>query len=145
MSKLDSFRKVIREEVRAVFQEELAGILKEAILAPKGSSSIVESAKPLKAKIPGTLNTNPVKQMIAPNLGSNNPLNSLLAETANAMTSADFGAFGGQGVEKEPQIVESVNDMFASARKSSNFDAIEITDVPDFSGLMSKMKANGEI
>lgn len=145
MSKLDSFRKVIREEVRAVFQEELAGILKEAILAPKGSSSIVESAKPSKAKIPGTLNTNPVKQMIAPNLGSNNPLNSLLAETANAMTSADFGAFGGQGVEKEPQIVESVNDMFASARKSSNFDAIEITDVPDFSGLMSKMKANGEI
>ena len=31
MAKLDAFRKLIREEVKAVFQEELATILKEAI------------------------------------------------------------------------------------------------------------------
>jgi hypothetical protein len=35
--------------------------------------------------------------------------------------------------------------MFANSRKSSNLEAIEINAVPDFSAIMSKMKANGEI
>lgn len=145
MSKLDSLRKLIREEVRTVFQEELAGILKEAIMIPKGNSSIVESAKPPKQSIPGTLNSSKKAPLVAPNLGAGNPLNSLLAETAISMTTADLGAFGGMDVSREPQTVESIDGMFASARKSSNFDAIEINDVPDFTGLMTKMKANGEI
>jgi hypothetical protein len=145
MSKLDSLRRLIREEVRAVFQEELAGILKEAIMVPKGTSSIVESVKPPKPSIPGTLNRAKPTPFVAPNLGVGNPLNNLLAETAISMTSQDIGAFGGQEFSREPQVVESVDGMFATARKSSNFDAIEITDVPDFTGLMNKMKTNGEI
>jgi hypothetical protein len=145
MSKLDSLRRLIREEVRAVFQEELAGILKEAIMVPKGNSSIVESVKPPKQTVPGTLNRPKANPFIAPNLGAGNPLNNLLAETAISMTSNDIGAFGGQEFSRETQVVESVDGMFATARKSSNFDAIEITDVPDFTGLMNKMKANGEI
>jgi len=61
------------------------------------------------------------------------------------MTDSDLNSLGGSAMEVDIPIVESVNDMFANARPSSNLDAIEINAVPDFSGLMAKMKANGEI
>ena len=138
MEKLDSLRKIIREEVRAVFKEELAGILKEAIMN-KGTQTITESAKPkATTQTPGTLNRAP-QRPIAPILNPGNPLNSLLQETAMAMSPDDFGNFNGQGSQREAQVVESVDGMFASARKSSNIEAIEINDVPDFSHMMSKM------
>lgn len=137
MAKLDALRKIIREEVRTVFQEELAGILKEAITANKGQQTITESPR-AKAPIPGTLNR-VAPRPVAPVLSAGNPLNSLLAETAQAMTSADYGAFGGQEIAKDAPVVESVDQMFATARKSSNLEAIEINAVPDFSGVMAKM------
>ncbi len=155
MGKLDSFRKLIREEVRAVFQEELASILKEAIISNK--QTITETAAPKKAPIPGTLNTQPVRKMAAPILSPNNPLNSLLAETANAMSGDDMESFsfdssmaqgfGGMGgmVREDAPVVDSVNDMFANSRPSSNLDAIQINAVPDFTALMAKMQQNGEI
>jgi len=90
MTKLDSLRKVIREEVRAVFQEELAGILKEAILNKGGSNQLTEAVKTPKCKIPGTLNTVAVKPVVAPILNPGNPLNSLLQETAMSMTPKDY-------------------------------------------------------
>jgi hypothetical protein len=145
MTQLNSLRKIIREEVRAVFQEELAGILKEAIIANRGGSTLTESPKPAKTQVPGTLNRAP-KPLTAPMLGTGNPLNSILQETAAAMTPRDFESLGnGGGVVNDVPIVESVNGMFAAARPSSNLDAIEINAVPDFTALMSKMKANGEI
>lgn len=145
MAKVDALRKLIREEVRAVFQEELAGILKEAIMVNKGQQPITESAAPKKSQVPGTLNTQRPKPMMAPVLGAGNPLNSLLAETAATMTADDYGSLGGESVERDAPIVESVGDMFASAKASSNLDAIQINAVPDFTGIMAKMKANGEI
>jgi hypothetical protein len=144
MAKLDLLRKIIREEVKAVFQEELAGILKEAIMVNKGTT-IVESIQPRKPQVPSTLN-NAQPRVVAPNLGVGNPLSSLLAETAKSMTDNDLESLGGvSGVDRDVPIVESVNGMFAAARPSSNMDAIEINAVPDFTGLMAKMKANGEI
>lgn len=154
MAKLDSFRKLIREEVRAVFQEELATILKEAIVSNK--HTITETVAPRKQAVPGTLNTQPVRKMAAPVLSPNNPLNSLLAETANDMSgddmrslnfdSSDAQGFGYmQGAGAEAPVVESVGQMFAAARPSSNMDAIEINAVPDFTALMAKMQQNGEI
>lgn len=144
MEKTQALRKLIREEVRAVFQEELAGILKEAIIANKNHSVISESTKPVKTTPPATLNRS-VPKPIAPVLSPGNPLNSLLAETAQSMTQDDYGSFGGQAIEKDVPIVESVEDMFANARGSSNLEAIQINAVPDFSGIMSKMMANGEV
>lgn len=137
MAKLDALRKIIREEVRAVFQEELAGILKEAIIANKGQQTITEAPR-AKAPIPGTLNRG-IQKPVAPILSAGNPLNSLLAETAQSMTSDDYGAFGGQETIREAPVVESVDQMFAAARRSSNLEAIEINAVPDFSGVMAKM------
>ena len=142
MANLDALRKIIREEVKAVFQQELAGILKEAIMANKGQQTIVESTRPIaKPTVPATMNRS-IPRPIAPVLSPGNPLNSLLAETAQAMTMEDFGGFGGQEIERDVPIVESVNDMFASARGSSNLDAIQINAVPDFSHMMSKMGIN---
>lgn len=143
MAKLDALRKIIREEVRAVFQEELAGILKEAVIANRTQQPITEAVKQ-KSTVPGTLN-NQNRKLVAPILAPGNPLNNLLAETAMTMTAKDFEGLQGQEVQNEVPIVESMNDMFASARKSSNLDAIEINAVPDFSHLMAKMQANGEI
>jgi hypothetical protein len=136
MGKLDALRKIIREEVRGVFQEELAGILKEAIIANRGQHTITETPK--AKSIPGTLNRE-APRPIAPTLGPNNPLSSLLAETAQAMSPEELGVFGGQTIDREAPIVESVGQMFTSARKSSNLEAIEINAVPDFSAAMNKM------
>ena len=154
MGKLDSFRRLIREEVRAVFQEELATILKEAIVSNK--STIAETTAPRKPVIPGTLNTQPVKKLAVPNLGANNPLSSLLAETANAMSGDDMESFSfdsadapGFGFMSGPRgdapVVESVDQMLATARPSSNMDAIQINAVPDFTAIMNKMQQNGQI
>lgn len=143
MAKLDILRKIIREEVKAVFQEELAGILKEAVIANRTQQPISEVVKP-KASVPGTLNRQ-AQKLVAPILSQNNPLNSLLAETAMTMTARDFEGLGGEGVQADVPVVDSMSGMFASARPSSNLDAIEINAVPDFSGVMAKMKANGEI
>lgn len=142
MANLDALRKLIREEVKAVFQEELAGILKEAIMANKNQSVIAESKKPQAAsKVPGTMNRS-TPRPVAPVLSAGNPLNSLLAETAQSMTMDEFGDLSGQGVEREAPMVESVNDMFANARGSSNLEAIQINAVPDFSHMMAKMGIN---
>jgi len=144
MAKLDALRKIIREEVRAVFQEELAGILKEAVIANRSQRPINEVVKP-KSTVPGTLNQQAPK-LVPPMLAGNNPLNSLLAETAMSMTPKDFEGIGGiSATSADVAVVDSMEDMFASARKSSNLDAIEINAVPDFTAIMAKMQANGEV
>lgn len=144
MAKLDSLRKIIREEVRAVFQEELAGILKEAVIANRSQQPINEAVK-RESVVPATLNRQ-VPKLVAPTLAPNNPLNSILAETAMAMTSKDFeGLQGVSATSADVPVVDSMGGMFASARKSSNLDAIEINAVPDFSAIMAKMQANGEV
>jgi hypothetical protein len=138
MANIDALRKIIREEVKAVFQEELAGILKEALLN-KGTQTITESVRPkATGPVPGTLNK-AISKPVAPILSPGNPLNSLLQETAMSMTAQEFGHLGGEGMEREAVVVESVDGMFASARKSSNLEHIEINDVPDFTHMMNKM------
>jgi hypothetical protein len=154
MANIEAFRKIIREEVRKVFQEELAGILKEAVMEKRSLSTITEDRRPKKPIIPGTLNTKPFKPIMAPNLGVGNPLNSLLAETAHHMASDDYQnlsftsndapGFGFMQSTETP-VVDTITDMMATARPSSNLDAIQINAVPDYTQLMSKLRANGDI
>lgn len=156
MAKIELLRKLIREEVKAVFQEELAGILKEAITANKQTKlQTNETIVPKKPVIPGTLNTAPVRPRV-PQFLPDNPLGSLLAETAQSMTAGDMDSlnfdssnamgYGGAGLyQPEPEAVSSIDAMIASARPSSNFDMIQINDVPDFTELMGNLKAKGAI
>ena len=146
MGQLDTLRKIIREEVRAVFQEELAGILKEAIIANKNSTVMVESQASKKPTVPNTLNTRtPAQRLTAPVLSSGNPLNNLLAETAMTMTARDYEGLSGNVSVEDIPVVDSLGDMFAIARKSSNLEAVEINAVPDFTAIMARMQANGEV
>lgn len=149
--KADTFikllRKVIREEVQAVVREEL-GILLEApepkpvVAEAKKTTvknSMVESIKPAKP-------TQPSKPVSFTN---NNVLNQILNETAQSgewrsvadMTSDNAMGFGG----KEPAVVSSVDQMFASTRPAGDINAVRIDVVPDFTGLMAKMKQEGQI
>jgi hypothetical protein len=142
MANLDALRKLIREEVKAVFQEELAGILKEAIIANRGTQTITESSRAKAAPVvPATMNRS-VPKPVAPVLSPGNPLNSLLAETAQSMTVDDFEGFGGQTVERDIPVVESVGDMFANAKGRGSVEAIQINAVPDFTHMMAKMGIN---
>jgi len=153
--KADTFvkllRKVVREEVQAVVREEL-GLLLEAptpkpVVAeskkPAIKNSMVESIRPAKP-------TQPSKSM---SFSSNNVLNDILNETANAgewRTVADMKAenamgFGGNTYGNESMVVESVDQMLASTRPAGDINAVRIDVVPDFTALMSKMKQEGQI
>ena len=43
------------------------------------------------------------------------------------------------------KVVQSADDMLASAPKTTDINQVTIDAVPDFSGLMGKMKESGRI
>jgi hypothetical protein len=105
--------------------------------------------------IPGTLNTQPVRP--TPNF-SGNPLANMLNETAMTMGDMDDMSFntsdiGPDSIGIDPTsffqpkqvAVGDVNGMLATARPSSDPSMVQINEVPDFSALMSKLKAKGAI
>jgi len=158
MGQIDTLRKLIREEVRAAIQDQLSEILKEAIIVNKENRQpIAETQVAKKPFIPGTLNTRKAPSVIAPKLSAGNPLNNLLAETAKSMTYEDASSFnhapqdttgfGGlmEGFTPEPQVADSVEGMFATARASSNIEMVEINAVPDYTALMSSLREKGAI
>lgn len=150
--KADTFikllRKVVREEVQSVMREELGLLLetptaKQPVIKIEKSvvkNSMVESImkKPLLKDKPFT---------------SNNILNDILNETANAndwqslgnMDSSMAQGFGGSMINNEPTVVGSVDEMLANTRPAGDINAVKIDVVPDFSKLMSAMKEKGQI
>lgn len=152
MSKLDLLKKIIREEVRAAIREELPKILKENASQSKDFKKELNE-KVSRATIPQTLNTetfNPIKNI---KFDNSNPLGKLLNETAISMTSDDAVGFSkdnySMGISElqssKKSSVGSVSDMLARAKKSSATELVEIDTVPDFSGLMNKLKERGEL
>jgi hypothetical protein len=151
MAKIDLLRKLIREEVAAAIRQELPMILSEhnSASAPYDSKkALQEQVKSKVAKIPGTLNTagprTPVK------FASNNPMAALLNDTAKSMLNEDFSMTTDEihptlAFQPKEDKVGDVQSMLGSARKSSNVDAVQINEVPDFSALMNKMKERGQI
>lgn len=157
--KADTFikllRKVIREEVQSVVREEL-GLLLEAPTSKKTvtetkksvvKNSMVESIKPTKPSQPAKPST----------FTNNNVLNDILNETAysgewrsvidgTSQMAPNFSPSMGQyGGVSEPVVVESVDQMLANTRPAGDINSVRIDTVPDFSGLMSKMKEQGQI
>ncbi len=154
MSKLDAFRKLIREEVKRGVREELKNFLME---------SQNQAIKPKKPVIQETrIKENYKPKFQAPPKYSDDPIQQLLSETAmgmgtdeyRTMMSADSGMAQGfpqmfmQGEESltsQPQVVENVTEMLASARPTNDINQVNIDVVPDFSELMQTMKAKGQI
>lgn len=147
MAKIDLLRKLIREELTYVIKQELPKLLREykdlpVLIDPK--KNLQES---IKDKIPGTLNTS---RPPIPKFTSNNPLASLLNETAVSMINEDFSMTSDNihpSLAFQPKEVNvgSINGMLSTARPSSNLDTVQINEVPDFSGLMNKLKQTGQI
>lgn len=147
MTKTDLLRKMIREEVVSAIRQELPRILRE-----QKSPVLVDQKKALqeqvKSKIPGTLNTNESKKPIK--FTGNNPLAAFLNDTAKNMLNEDFSmttdhVHPALAFQPKEDRVGDVNGMLATARPSSNIDAVQINEVPDFSALMGKLKERGQI
>ena len=147
MAQIDALRKLIREELRQVLKEELPKILKE-VQAPVIKDPKKALQEQVKAKIPGTLNTQTSRPQIK--FASNNPMAAFLNDTAKNMLQEDFSMSTDQvhpAMAFQPSQVKvgSVEGMLGTARPSSNLDAVQINEVPDFSGLMNKLKEKGQI
>jgi len=146
MAQIDALRKLIREELRAVLNEELPKILKE-VKTPVVVDQKTNLQEQIKSKIPGTLNTASPKPI---KFTGNNPMAAFLNDTAKSMISEDFSMTSADvhpamAFQPNQVSVGSVGGMLGTARPSSNIDAVQINEVPDFSALMGKLKERGEI
>ena len=147
MAQIDALRKLIREELRQVLKEELPKILKE-VQTPEVKDPKKALQEQVKSKIPGTLNTQASRPQIK--FASNNPMAAFLNDTAKSMLNEDFSMTSADvhpamAFQPSQVSVGSVEGMLGSARPSSNLAAVQINEVPDFTGLMSKLKEKGAI
>ena len=156
--KIEAFRKIIREEVRDVIKEELSLIMSTPITETKVvQKPVVEQKTPRKSlsELTETVQPTAPQRPTKPLFDSNNPLAQMLNETAAAgewrnlnggtMTSQDAVGFQGGMPGAETKVVNSVDEMMASQPKTSDINQVSIDAVPDFTGLMDKMKESGNI
>lgn len=156
MAKLDILRQIIKEEVVKALRQELPRLLSENLHKETGIKNVIKESK--KSQIPLTLNTAETYQKrIESNLRStfsgNSPLNDLLNETAMTMIDNDESDFNYTTDNVNPTsffqpkeaAVSDVSGMLSTARPSSNLDAVQINEVPDYSNLMKKMINKGVI
>ena len=153
-NQVDLLRKLIREEVANAIRQEMPTILKE-IQSSSTTKEVIKESKKAKPTLPGTLNSRPMRPN--PNFAGN-PLANMLNETAMAMGDMDdmsftSGDIGPDSIGIDPTsffqpkqvAVGDINGMLATARPSSDISMVQINEVPDFSALMSKMMAKGQI
>jgi len=151
-NQLELLKKLIREEVVNAIRQEMPTILKE-IQSPSSPKEVIKESKRPKMAVPSTLNTQPVRPK--PNF-TGNPLANILNETAMTMGDMDDLSFstsdiGPDSIGIDPTsffqpkqvAVGDVNGMLSSARPSSDPSMVQINEVPDFTDLMSKMRAKG--
>lgn len=146
MGQIDQLRKLIREELRSVLKEELPKLLSEVKKTPLADPKKALQEQ-VKSRIPGTLNTATPKPI---KFAPNHPMAAFLNDTAQSMLNEDFNMTSdnvspGMAFQPKEVSVGSVGGMLGTARPSSNIDAVQINEVPDFTGLMSKLKERGEI
>jgi hypothetical protein len=158
-SKIDPLRRIIREEVINALRKELPIILAEQFERQRviNESTELKPKKNIKESLskqlapPLTLN-NSVPKPVVPNIGlnKNNPLQSLLQETALSMTDQDDFAFSTDDVSTNPiNVMQPANvkvgdirDTLATAIPSSDISMVQINTVPDYNDLMNKMLQN---
>ena len=156
--KIEAFRTIIREEVRTVIKEELSLIMSTPITENKiVKKPVVEQKTKKKQTFSEIVNEEKQPQQpqkpTKPLFESKDPLAQILNETADAgewrsLGGGDFTAqnavgFNGGMPQQETKVVESVEQM--STSKTSDINQVSIDAVPDFSGLMGKMKQDGKI
>lgn len=159
--KVEAFRKIIREEVRSVIKEELSLIMQTPITETKVVQKPVVEQKTKKSSLseltetiqPNTLQQpqQPTKPLFEGVGALADVLNQTHAEggwrniNGGTMTAQNAVGFQGGMPGAETKVVNSVDEMMASQPKTSDINQISIDAVPDFSGLMGKMKESGKI
>ena len=153
--KLDAFRKSIREEVRGVIKEELSLIMSTPITETKIVKKPVVEQKVQKPSFSELVNEEVVQQKQPTFEPTGNPMLDILNETAAAgewrningggYTAQDAVGFAGGMPGGSAKVVESVDQMLAGKQGITDLNQVSIDAVPDFSGLMGKMKEQGKI
>jgi len=154
--KLDAFRTIIREEVRSVIKEELSLIMQTPITETKTVKKPVVEQKTTKPSFAEMVNEETVQQTqtqtpIAP---TGNPMLDILNETAAAgewrnlnggYNSSHAAGFAGGMSGGATKVVDSVDQMLAGKQGATDITQVSIDAVPDFSGVMGKLKETGKI
>ena len=156
--KIEAFRKIIREEVRDVIKEELSLIMSTPITETKVvQKPVVEQKTPKKSlsELTETVQPTAPQQPQQPLFEGAGALSDILNQThveggwrnmnGGTMTAQNAVGFQGGMPGAETKVVSSVDEMMASQPKTSDINQISIDAVPDFSGLMGKMKESGKI
>jgi hypothetical protein len=157
---LKKFRQIIREEVKKAIQEEMRDVLLEAVKSK--SQPISSTTTQPHSKVESTYKSSLSRVMSEEKksiLPTGNPILDLLNETAQAgewrtLNGGDFNASqavgwaGGapsmMGGSNTP-VVATVDEMIKSQGPVRDINDVYIDVVPDFSGLMGKLKENGKI
>ena len=158
--KVEAFRKIIREEVRDVIKEELSLIMSTPVTETKVVHKPVVEQKTKKHSLSELTETvQPTAQQAQkptqPLFEGSDALSNILNQThveggwrninGGTMTAQDAVGFQGGMPEGETKVVSSVDEMMASQPKTSDINQVSIDAVPDFSGLMNKMKEDGKL
>jgi hypothetical protein len=151
--KLEAFRKIIREEVRAVIKEELSLIMKAPITETKIVKKPVVEQKIKKPSL-AELTEEEIPQLQKPLFEGNNPLAEALNQTyseggwrsinGGTFQAQDAVSFAGGMLGGQAKVVNSVDAMIGN-QKTTDINQVIIDAVPDFSGLMNKMKETGKL
>jgi hypothetical protein len=155
--KLEAFRKIIREEVRDVIKEELSLIMQTPITETKIVQKPVVEQKTktnsLSELIEETPQTQQPTKPTQPLFEGAGALADVLNQTHveggwrnlnGGMSSQDAVGFQGGMPGAPTKVVDSVDAMISN-QKTSDINQVSIDAVPDFSGLMGKMKDAGKI
>ena len=156
--KIEAFRKIIREEVRDVIKEELSLIMSTPITETKTVQKPVVEQKIQRqslSELTGTIQPSSPQQPSQPLFEGAGALSDILNQTHNeggwrnlnggTMTAQNAVGFQGGMPGGETKVVSSVDEMMASQPKTSDINQVSIDAVPDFSGIMGKMKQDGKI
>jgi hypothetical protein len=156
---LEALRKLIREEMRTVLQEELKSILTEAVIIASTPETKTQAPTHPHVKVESTYKpkfSEILAEKKAP-VSTGNPMFDLLNETANegewrsinggynAQDAVGFaGGLPGMGGMNTP-VVSSVDQMISKHAPVRDINDVRIDAVPDFTGLMGKLKENGKL
>ena len=155
--KIEAFRKIIREEVRGVIKEELSLIMQTPITETKVVQKPVVEQKSKTNSLSELIEETPQVQQptkhTQPLFEGAGALADVLNQTHieggwrnlnGGMSSQDAVGFQGGMPGAPTKVVDSVDEMISN-QKTSDINQVSIDAVPDFSGLMGKMKDAGKI
>lgn len=153
--KIEAFRKIIREEVRSVIKEELSLIMQTPITETKTVQKPVVEQKTQKPSLSELVDEpKPSPTPTKPLFEGSNPIADVLNQTyaeggwrdinGGAMTAQDAVSFSGGMPGQPTKVVDTVDAMIGSQR-TSDINQVSIDAVPDFTGLMGKMKEQGRV